>query len=91
MGLSRIIDPHTAVNNTLIDNQFVIAISITAVFLSLGLMLAASVAGFYEGWRTGWAVARGGRFRDVLFDGPTFTMLRYVKVRLQRRTLSSDF
>lgn len=52
--------------------------SVVGVFLALlsaGTMLVMSLAGFYEGWRTGWAWGKGRRVRDVIFDGPTSMLL----------------
>jgi len=68
----RILEPG---GSTVTENPLVIGTSIIAVFVSFGVILIMSLAGFYEGWRIGWAFANGRRFRDVFNDGPTVKVL----------------
>jgi hypothetical protein len=63
-------------NSTTTENPLIIGVSIGAAFLSLSLMLAMSLAGFYEGWRAGWACAKGRRFQEVMWEGPIAGRLR---------------
>lgn len=76
--------------STMTQNPLVIVVSIAAAFLSFGTMLAMSLAGFYEGWRTGWACAKGRRFQEVLYEGPTVSLLCRLlqKARSNVHTLS---
>lgn len=55
--------------------------------MSFGVMLAMSLAGFYEGWRTGWACGKGRPLWEVMREGPTVTLLH----RLLPRTLTNRF
>ncbi len=64
------------------ENPIIIVISIGAALLAGGLMLATSVAGFYEGWRIGWAFANGRQFQEVVWEGPTIGLLRRVTLGL---------
>jgi hypothetical protein len=68
----KILEPGAS---TTTQNPLVIAVGISAAFLSFGTMLTMSLAGFYEGWRTGWAYAKGRRFQEVLYEGPTVKLL----------------
>ena len=53
-ALWGILDPVSTVTNPAVAGGFVIATVASAI-----VMLAASVAGFADGWRTGWGLARG--------------------------------
>jgi hypothetical protein len=57
------------------QNPFVIIVSILAALSSICAMLGLSLAGFYEGWRTGWACGKGLKLRDVLSEAPTLQPL----------------
>lgn len=57
------------------QNPFVSLVSIGIALTSLCTMLGMSVAGFYEGWRTGWACGKGLRLWDVLSEAPTLKPL----------------
>jgi hypothetical protein len=48
------------------DNPVVIAMGVAAVLTIFAFVLGMSVAGFYEGWRTGWLVAKGENWQDVI-------------------------
>jgi hypothetical protein len=54
------------------ENPVIIIVSIGAALLSSGVVLLASLTGFYEGWRTGWACGSGRVLRDVLSERPTY-------------------
>ena len=61
--------------STTTQNPFVIIVSIGAALSSFCAMLGISLAGFYEGWRTGWACGKGFKLRDVLSEAPTLRLL----------------
>lgn len=85
-GVWKILEPGASTETA---NPLVIGVSIAAACLAFGLMLAMSLAGFYEGWRVGWAWAKGRRFREVMWERPTIRLLRRL---LQRgRTTLSPF
>jgi hypothetical protein len=67
------------------ENPLVIVVSIGGALLSFGVMLALSLAGFHEGWRTGWACGNGAQFREVVWQGPTMTLLRRLLARRRRK------
>jgi hypothetical protein len=77
-GVWKFLEPGTS---TTTENPFVIGVSIGAAFLSFGLMLATSLAGFYEGWRVGWAWARGRRLREAMWERPTVRLLHRLRQR----------
>ncbi len=52
-------------------------------------MLAMSIAGFYEGWRIGWAFAKGRHFQEVVWQGPTTGILRRSALALLPSRLTS--
>ena len=68
----KILEPGAS---TMTQNPIVIVVSISVAFLSFGTILTMSLVGFYEGWRTGWACAKGRRFQEVLYEGPTVRLL----------------
>jgi hypothetical protein len=74
----RILEPGAS---TTTHNPLVIAVSIAAAFLSFGVMLLMSIAGFYEGWRTGWARAKGRPWREVIRKSQGVVLLLRVLVR----------
>ena len=69
----RIIEPNAMSSTT--QNPVAIISSILAAFLSFGVMLTMGLAGFYEGWRTGWVCANGRPFKQALWEGPTVKLL----------------
>ena|SRR5579862_9568811 len=71
-AILKILEPAAS---TTTENPLVIAVNISAAFVAFGAILTMSVAGFYEGWRTGWACAKGRRFQEVLSEGPTVKLL----------------
>ena len=68
----KILDPGASETT---QNPFVIVVSLGFALTSLCLMLAMSLAGFYEGWRTGWACGKGLSLRGVLYEAPTLKLL----------------
>jgi hypothetical protein len=64
-ALEILVDPASLGGGT-IKNPVVIVAFITALFGSHIIMLVASVAGFADGWRTGWGIARGRPINEVL-------------------------
>jgi len=68
----KILDPGAS---EVTQNPFVIVGSLGIALTSLCLMLGMSLAGFYDGWRTGWAWGKGLRLRDVLSEAPTLKLL----------------
>jgi hypothetical protein len=79
-GFGRIVEPG---GSSVINNPFVIAVFIGGILLSESLILSMSLAGFYEGWRTGWACANGRPIRATMREGPTARLLRLVLRRRQ--------
>jgi len=69
----RILEPG---GSTTTSNPLVIVVFIGGVLLSGSLVLAMSLAAFYEGWRTGWACANGRPIREAMREGPTMRLLR---------------
>lgn len=53
-----------ATNTT--NSPVVIALSLAVAFAVLAFFFGMSLAGFYEGWRTGWLTAKGQNWRDVI-------------------------
>jgi hypothetical protein len=85
LALWKILEPGVSATT---QNPLVILVSIAAAFLSFGAMLTMSLAGFYEGWRTGWACAKGRRFQEVLYEGPTVKLIsRFLQ---KARSIVSD-
>lgn len=77
-AFGKILEPGTS---TMTQNPLVIGVSVGAVLISFVAVAAASVGGFYEGWRAGWLYGKGRALREVLFEGPTFRRIR----RLRRK------
>lgn len=72
-ALWKILEPGTS---TTTQNPLVIGISIAMAFLSFGAMLIASLAGFYEGWRAGWACGKGRPWREAIREGQAAAFLQ---------------
>jgi len=69
----RILEPgHSATT----QNPLILVVTLSLAFASLIVMLTMSLAGFYEGWRTGGRVAGGRPLREAIVDGPTVRLLR---------------
>lgn len=64
------------------NNPWVIGVSICAALFALGTLLAASLAGVYDGWRTGWMWGRGQGVRSAISRAPIYLAF---SERFQRR------
>jgi hypothetical protein len=62
VALWRLLDPVS----TTTKNPVVIGGFIAFVFGSAIIMFVASVAGYVDGWRTGWGLARGRSVNEML-------------------------
>jgi hypothetical protein len=80
IGFWKILE-HGGSANT--ENPLVIGTSIIAAITSFGVILVMSLAGFYEGWRVGWAFANGRRVRDVFNEGPTVKLLSHLRRKVR--------
>jgi hypothetical protein len=69
---SKIMDPGASETT---QNPFVIVVSLGLALTSFCLMLGMSLAGFYGGWRTGWACGKGLSLRDALSEASTLKLL----------------
>jgi hypothetical protein len=76
--LQRLVEPAPL---GVIKNPVVIGGSISAVVVSAIVMFGASVAGFADGWRTGWGCAGGCSVNEML----SHTILRRAFNRLLSR------
>jgi hypothetical protein len=75
----------------LVPIQTVVALlSFSAVVAAFLVMLAMSLAGFYEGWRVGWSFAKGQRLREIAKQGPTARLIRSIRRRLRPRTAENE-
>lgn len=71
---------------SLTNNPWVIGVSMCAAFFALGTLLAASLAGVYDGWRTGWRWGKGQGIRGAISRAPIYLS---VSERFQRRRRAS--
>lgn len=74
----RLIDPTNSPETT---NPTVIGIGIIMILAEFAIFGGMSLLGFFEGWRTGWLVAKGQGLRDVISRGPTARLLNIFKRR----------
>ena len=74
----RLIEPG---NSTTTENPIVIATSIAVILIDLVAVGGMSLLGFYEGWRAGWQISKGRRWRDAIDHGPSARILRYLRKR----------
>jgi hypothetical protein len=74
-AFGKILEPGSS---TPTQNPLLITVSIAMAFLSLGVMVAMSIAGFHEGWRFGWACGKGRPWREVIWEGEAAALLRRV-------------
>jgi hypothetical protein len=81
----KILDPGASATT---QNPIVIVVSIGIALLSFCAILGMSLAGFYDGWRTGWACGEGRRFRDALSEAPTLRLLFRLLQKAPLRSLS---
>jgi hypothetical protein len=72
---------------SLTTNPVVIVASISVAFIAVATILTMSLAGFYDGWKTGWKCGQGENLRDALSKAPAYNQLReYVHVLYSRRS-----
>jgi hypothetical protein len=69
----KILEPGAS---TTTENPLVIVVSIGTLLLSFAAMILASLTGFYEGWRAGWAYGKGRILREVLSQSPGCRILQ---------------
>jgi len=74
----RLIEPG---NSTTTENPIVIGTSIAVVLIDLLVIGGMSLLGFYEGWRAGWQISKGSRWRDAIAHGPSARILRNLRKR----------
>jgi hypothetical protein len=86
-AFAKILGPgaSTTSNSPLVDVVFA-----GGAFLALSLVLGMSLAGFYEGWRVGWACGTGRRFLEVMWEGPAARRLRRLLPRALARFTYSN-
>jgi hypothetical protein len=68
----KLLEPGTSSSTS---NPVVIAVSICVAFIAFATMLMTSLAGFYDGWRTGWKWGHGQNFRNALLEAPAYRRL----------------
>ncbi len=64
------------------ENPVVIITSVAAALVSLALVAAMSVMGFYEGWRAGWLRAKGLGWRETVQQGPSARFVHFLRQRM---------
>lgn len=74
----RLVD---ASNSSETANPAVIGIGLALVVAEFAVFAGASLLGFFEGWRTGWLVAKGQGVRSVISRGPSARLLNVVRRR----------
>jgi len=74
----RLVDP---TNSPETSNSVVIGIGISMVLAEFAVFGGMSLLGFFEGWRTGWLVAKGQGLRDVISRGISARLLNIFKRR----------
>ena len=72
----KVLEPGSATTTL---NPAVILVSISAAGAAFLVAFGSSIVGFWEGWRLGWLLVPGGRFRSVLRDGPLFRSARQLR------------
>jgi hypothetical protein len=74
-------------SSSLTTNPLVIVSGMTVIFIAFATILLMSLAGFYDGWRTGWKCGQGENLRDALSEAPAYNRLReYVRVLRSQRS-----
>ena len=81
LALWRVLEPTSTVTNPVVIGGFVIA-----VIVSANVILAASIAGFADGWRTGWGLARGQPIKEMLSLTVPKRFLNLLAARRRRET-----
>ena len=68
--------------STATEDPLVIGMSVAVILLNLFMIGGMSLLGFYEGWRAGWQISKGRRWRDAIAQGPSARMIRFLRARL---------
>jgi hypothetical protein len=71
-------------------NAIVLGGILLVVITAAGVLFALSVAGFYEGWRVGWAYGSGRTLREVLSEAPMYRRLQRWSARAQALMRRAD-
>jgi len=74
----RLIDP---TNSPETSNPAVIGIGLALVLAEFAVFAGMFLLGFFEGWRTGWLVAKGQGVRSVISRGLSARLLNAFKRR----------
>jgi hypothetical protein len=86
-GFWKLFEPDSS---SLTKNPAVIAVSTGVAFIALGTMLMMSLAGVYDGWKSGWKYGEGRSFKEALYAAPTFNRLRGSVRLLRSRRMSNE-
>jgi hypothetical protein len=78
----KILEPGSS---TMTENPLVVVISLGTAFLAISMMLGMSLAGFYEGWCTGWAYGSGRSLREVLPGVSALRLLRHLATKTRSK------
>jgi len=79
----RLIESPTPTHIT--SNPIVICLTIVTVVLAAGIAAAASLMGFWGGWRAGWALASGRDLTTALQGDPLVRIVRSIGSRVGHR------
>ncbi|MEJ6789579.1 hypothetical protein BrevBR_08485 [Brevundimonas sp. BR2-1] len=74
----RLVDPTSSPETS---NPTVIGIGFILILAEFAIFGGMSLLGFFEGWRTGWLVAKGQGLRDVISRGLSARLLNIFKRR----------
>jgi hypothetical protein len=74
----RLVDP---TNSPETSNPTVIGIGLILIIAESAVFGGMSLLGFFEGWRTGWLVAKGQGLRNVISRGLSARLLNIFKRR----------
>ena len=73
----KTLEPGTS---TVTKNPVVITVSILIALIAFGTILVMSLAGFYDGWISGWRCGQGMELREAINEAPAY---RYTKKRIR--------
>ena len=68
-------------NSSETSDPALVGIGLALVLAEFALFAGMSLLGFYEGWRTGWLVAKGQGARSAISQGPSARLLNTIKRR----------
>jgi len=77
-------------DSTVTENPAVIIATIVGALAAFMIVLTASLAGFWEGWRAGWGFAMGQSISASLRTGPLSRLTVWARRRIRARTGSAD-